>query len=86
MARDKLITVRIEDAKREAFKQWAEEKNTDTSSLLYDFIDACLDNRLDISLLKRETAKTNQLDKRLADIEQLLADVVLPQIANSGKQ
>jgi hypothetical protein len=64
MARDKLITVRIEGEKREAFNQLAKSQNTDTASLLYDFISGCLDGRIDISLV---TGKGNRLDNQLDD-------------------
>lgn len=60
MARDKLITIRIEGEKREAFNNLAKSQNTDTASLLYDFINQCLDGRIDISLV---TGKGNRLDK-----------------------
>jgi len=60
MARDKLITVRIEGEKRQAFGELAKSQNTDTASLLYDFISQCLDGGIDISLV---TGKGNRLDK-----------------------
>ena len=60
MARDKLITIRIEGEKREAFKELAKSHNTDTASLLYDFISGCLDGRIDIKLV---TGKGNRIDK-----------------------
>ncbi|REJ50939.1 MAG: hypothetical protein DWQ56_25420 [Microcystis aeruginosa DA14] len=60
MARDKLITIRIEEEKREAFKELAKSQNTDTASLLYDFISQCLDGKIDIKLV---TGKGNRLDK-----------------------
>ena len=60
MARDKLITVRIEGEKREAFNNLAKSQNTDTASLLYDFISQCLDGRIDIKLV---TGKGNRIDK-----------------------
>ncbi len=60
MARDKLITIRIEGEKREAFNNLAKSQNTDTASLLYDFISQCLDGGIDISLV---TGKGNRLDK-----------------------
>ena len=60
MARDKLITVRIEGEKRQAFTQLAKSQNTDTASLLYDFISGCLGGKIDISLV---TGKGNRLDK-----------------------
>jgi hypothetical protein len=42
----------------------AKSQNTDTASLLYDFISGCLDNRIDISLV---TGKGNRLDNQLDD-------------------
>jgi hypothetical protein len=64
MTRDKLITIRIEGEKREAFNQLAKAQNTDTASLLYDFISGCLDGRIDIKLV---TGKGNRLDNQLDD-------------------
>jgi hypothetical protein len=60
MARDKLITIRIEGEKRKAFGDLAKSQNTDTASLLYDFISGCLDGRIDIKLV---TGKGNRIDK-----------------------
>jgi hypothetical protein len=64
MARDKLITIRIEGDKRDAFNQLAKSQNTDTASLLYDFINQCLSGTLDIKLV---TGKGNRLDNQLDD-------------------
>jgi hypothetical protein len=64
MARDKLITIRIEGEKRDAFNQLAKAQNTDTASLLYDFINQCLDGRIDISLV---TEKGQRIDNQLDD-------------------
>lgn len=64
MARDKLITIRIEGEKREAFNNLAKSQNSDTASLLYDFISQCLDGRIDISLV---TGKGNRLDNQIDD-------------------
>lgn len=60
MARDKLITIRIEGEKREAFNNLAKSQNTDTASLLYDFISGCLSGKIDIKLV---TGKGNRIDK-----------------------
>ena len=60
MARDKLITIRIEGDKRKAFGDLAKSQNTDTASLLYDFISQCLDGEIDIKLV---TGKGNRIDK-----------------------
>jgi archaellum component FlaC len=64
MARDKLITIRIEGEKRQAFGELAKSQNTDTASLLYDFINQCLDGRIDISLV---TGKGQRIDNQLDD-------------------
>jgi hypothetical protein len=60
MARDKLITIRIEGEKRQAFGDLAKSQNTDTASLLYDFINQCLSGTIDISLV---TGKKQWIDK-----------------------
>ncbi|MBE8996162.1 hypothetical protein [Microcystis aeruginosa] len=62
MARDKLITIRIEGEKRDLFNQLAKSQNTDTASLLYDFINQCLSGQIDISLV---TGKGNRLDNQI---------------------
>ena len=60
MARDKLITIRIEGEKRDLFNQLAKSQNTDTASLLYDFISGCLDGTLDVGIV---TGKKQRIDK-----------------------
>jgi hypothetical protein len=65
MARDKLITIRIEGEKRDAFNQLAKAQNTDTASLLYDFISGCLDNRIDISLVTGKGQRIDKIDNQL---------------------
>jgi uncharacterized phage infection (PIP) family protein YhgE len=65
MARDKLITIRIEGEKREAFNQLAKSQNTDTASLLYDFINQCLDGRIDISLVTGKKQWIDKIDNQL---------------------
>jgi hypothetical protein len=92
MARDKLITIRIEGEKRDAFNQLAKAQNTDTASLLYDFINQCLDGRIDISLvtgkkqwidnqldnnrIDKLEATTQRIDNQLDTIAKKLADYV----------
>jgi len=60
MARDKLITIRIESEKRKAFGDLAKSQNTDTASLLYDFINQCLSGKIDIGIV---TGKKQWIDK-----------------------
>lgn len=62
MARDKLITIRIEGEKREAFNNLAKSQNTDTASLLYDFINQCLGGKIDIGIV---TGKGNRIGNQL---------------------
>lgn len=62
MARDKLITIRIEGEKREAFNNLAKSQNTDTASLLYDFISGCLDGKIDIGIV---TGRGNWIDNQI---------------------
>jgi hypothetical protein len=77
MARDKLITIRIEGEKREAFNQLAKAQNTDTASLLYDFISGCLDGTIDIKLVAGKGNRldnqidTNRLDKLETDTQKI---------------
>jgi hypothetical protein len=65
MARDKLITIRIEGEKREAFNQLAKSQNTDTASLLYDFINQCLSGKIDISLVTGKKQWIDKIDNQL---------------------
>jgi hypothetical protein len=65
MTRDKLITVRIEGEKREAFNQLAKSQNTDTASLLYDFINQCLSGTLDIKLVTGKKQWIDKIDNQL---------------------
>jgi hypothetical protein len=65
MARDKLITVRIEGEKRQAFGDLAKSQNTDTASLLYDFISGCLDGTIDISLVTGKKQWIDKIDNQL---------------------
>ena len=73
MARDKLLTIRIEEDKREAFNNWCESRNYNYSKFLYEVIEACLDNRIDESILTSQNIENNlanRLDKRIDKLEQ----------------
>ena len=65
MTRDKLITIRIEGEKREAFNQLAKSQNTDTASLLYDFINQCLSGTIDIKLVTGKKQWIDKIDNQL---------------------
>jgi hypothetical protein len=65
MAKDKLITVRIEDELREEFKKWCEVRGLDVSVFLYDVIRRCLDGKLDESIVTGYQLDSEQLDNKL---------------------
>jgi hypothetical protein len=67
MAKDKLITIRIESEELEAFKEWTEKRNLALSSFLYDIIKACLEGRLDEGILKGKQLDTIELDKLVVE-------------------
>ncbi len=72
MAKDKLITVRIEGDKREAFKKWTDSKGLEVSAFLYDVIDACLGDRIDekiISGKRIDKEEVKRIDNRLNKID-----------------
>ena len=71
MARDKLLTIRIEDDKRQAFNNWCESKDYSYSKFLYEVIEACLSGRIDESILRGEPVDNNLADKLLTKIEQV---------------
>ena len=78
MAKDKLITIRIEDLKREAFKNWTKSKNLDVSAFLHDVIDACLDGSIDEKIISSNRLDNTQgklLNDRLNIIEKRLASL-----------
>ncbi|MFM7794607.1 MAG: hypothetical protein ACKO90_43355, partial [Microcystis panniformis] len=70
MARDKLITIRIEGEKRDLFNQLAKSQNTDTASLLYDFISGCLDGTLDVGIVTGKKQRIDKIDNQI-DMERI---------------
>ena len=62
MTRSKLIKIKIEKDKRQAFGELAKSHNTDTASLLYDFINQCLSGEMDIKLA---TGKGKELSNQI---------------------
>jgi len=81
MAKDKLITIRIEDLKREAFKNWANSKDLDVSAFLYDVIDACLDGRIDERMIS-----SSRLDNRRENLPNDRIDIIEKKLANLTEQ
>lgn len=77
MSRDKLLTIRIEEEKREAFNSWCEARDYSYSKFLYEVIDHCLSGRIDESIFSGESVDTNlasSLSDRMKHIEQLVTD------------
>jgi hypothetical protein len=71
MAKDKLITIRIESEKLEAFKKWTEQRDLNLSTFLYDVVEACLDGKLD----ERIVADSQLDDFRIVEIEKAIASL-----------
>ncbi len=75
MAKDKLITIRIEDEKRTAFKKWAESRNLDVSSFLYEVIQACIDSRIDQDIVKPRLIDRLEIDERIDALSKRLTEI-----------
>lgn len=74
MARDKLITIRVEADVREAFNNWCEARNIDCSRFLYDVVKACLAERIDERIL--DTQKQHEYpDQRIDALEERIANL-----------
>ncbi len=102
MNKNKLITLRIEEDKREEFKQWVKDQNLDVSEFLTLIIQACLDGRLDKNLITnlspqsdsicidklddRISQLTNNLDKRIDKIEEQVNQLVIKIDSNIDKR
>lgn len=73
MARDKLITVRVEEELRSAFNQWAKASNSDASTILYQFVRRCIDGLIDAKLIigSVDINETNRLDELARQIQEL---------------
>jgi hypothetical protein len=71
MTRDKLLTVRIEENKREAFNNWCEARDYSYSRFLYEVIEACLSGRIDESILSSEPVDNQSNSKLLEQIEKV---------------
>lgn len=68
MTRGKLIKIKIEKDKRQAFGELAKSHNTDTASLLYNFINQCLSGEMDIKLVTGKGKElSNQIDNNRID-------------------
>lgn len=70
-----LITVRIEEEKRDAFKEWCRERGSDCSKFLNSVISACLDGRIDETVLSSKNLSVdesiaNKLDEKIKKLEQ----------------
>ena len=71
MSRDKLLTIRIEEGKREAFNNWCEVRDYSYSKFLYKVIEGCLSGRIDESIFSGEPVDNDLGSKLLNKIEQV---------------
>ena len=56
MPKDKLITIRIEESKRDAFREWSKNNQVDGASFLYKIIEKCISNELSTDIVNPNTA------------------------------
>ncbi len=56
MSKDKLITIRIEESKRDAFREWAKNNQVDGATFLYKIIEKCISNELSTDIVNPNTA------------------------------
>ena len=61
MAKDKLITIRIEESKRIAFQEWSEKNQINGATFLYKVIDKCIANELSVDLIYSESSIESSL-------------------------
>ena len=74
MNKDKLITIRIEAEKRDQFKQWVKDRNLDVSEFLIRIIQACLDEKIDESIVSSNLSQSDtiRIDKLETDVSYLV--------------
>ena len=61
MSRDKLITIRIEESKRNAFRKWAKNNKVDGATFLYRVIEQCIDNKLSTDIINPNAASQQSI-------------------------
>ena len=61
MTKNKLITIRIEESKRNAFRQWAKNHQIDGATFLYKIIEKCLSNQLSPDIIKSDIEDASTL-------------------------
>ena len=83
MGRNKLLTIRIEEGKREAFNNWCEKRNYNYSKFLYEVINACLDGRIDESIVSSQSLDANLVDRINDRIDKLEQDLDSQSIDNN---
>ena len=71
MSRDKLITIRIEESKRNAFRNWAKNNKIDGATFLYRVIEQCIDNKLSTDIINPNTASRQSIADIQTSIQKL---------------
>ena len=72
MAKDKLITIRIEESKRIAFQEWSEKNKINGATFLYKVIDKCIANELSVALIdSKSSLESSSLTNIQKSIQQL---------------
>ena len=61
MSRDKLITIRIEESKRDAFRKWTKDNKIDGATFLYRIIEQCIENKLSTDIINSNTSSQQSI-------------------------
>ena len=78
MSKDKLITIRIEESKRDAFREWAKNNQVDGATFLYKIIEKCISNELSTDIVNPNTAsqKSTLMDTHLNTLDEMITLII----------
>ena len=71
MSRDKLITIRIEESKRNAFRKWTKNNKVDGATFLYRVIEQCIENKLSTDIINPNAASQQSIIDIQTNIQKL---------------
>lgn len=71
MSRNKLITIRIEESKRNNFRKWTKNNKVDGATFLYKVIEQCIDNELSTDIINPNAAS----QKSIVDIKKSIQEL-----------
>ena len=85
MSKDKLITIRIEEPKRNAFREWARRNKVNGATFLYRVIEQCIDNKLSTDIINPSTASQQSTTDIQTSIQKLYKEFQDESIEQNSK-